>query len=473
MLLALSRPVFDNGIKENNIETKEIIIAIDVSYSMKATDIKPNRYAFAKQTIKAFLEENPKSEITLLAFTQNALLLSPPTTDHQLIKIALETLNPDYILTKGTSLNNLFKKVAELKSEDKNLLLISDGGEEDNYQKLKKILDTNGIKLTILALGTERGTTIQTKMGLLKDKDGNLVISALNPLLPRLTTNYMEVSSSPEATAKKLAPLLDIETSQKITKPQHNYQELYPLPLIIALILFFILHTKYIKYMLFMISIFGISAEASIFDEYHIKRAYSAYQNQKYSEIEKHINKIEQPSLQSQLILANTEYRLQNYKKAIKIYKSIKSTSQKIKQQLFYNIGNSYAKLKDYDKAKRYYIYALQLGEDSQSLYNLKKIIFKENREKSKLGIANPQSQTSQSSKSDESDKSLDKEKENQQSSASGSSTAGKESNKKTQKEREKKRLILDPTDKKEVHPLSSKVYELINKGYIYETKPW
>ena len=73
-LLALSRPVIEHGLKENIIESKNIIIALDASYSMRATDIEPNRYDFAKETIKIFLKDNPKTTITLLAFTQNPLL---------------------------------------------------------------------------------------------------------------------------------------------------------------------------------------------------------------------------------------------------------------------------------------------------------------------------------------------------------------------------------------------------------------
>jgi len=54
VLLALSRPVIEGGLQENMVEGKDIMIALDVSCSMRATDIPPNRYAFAKKTIEAF-----------------------------------------------------------------------------------------------------------------------------------------------------------------------------------------------------------------------------------------------------------------------------------------------------------------------------------------------------------------------------------------------------------------------------------
>jgi len=472
ILLTLSRPVIENGLKENSIESKNIIIALDASYSMRATDIHPNRYDFAKETIEILLRNNPKMTITLIAFTQNPLLLSPPTTDHQLIMVALKTLNPNYILTKGTSLKNLFEKVALLKTPHKNLLLITDGGEESNSLELKEKLNKYHINLSILALGTVQGTSIKTDDGkLLKDKEGHLVISTINPILKELTNNYNQASSSPKATAKALESSLNIEKEQ-LKKLQQSYQEFYQVPLFLALLLFSMVHTKFIKYLFILLALFGISAQASVLDSYYLNQAYSDYQAKEYKLCQTHLKQIENPSLESVTILANSNYKLQEYKRAIKLYKSIHSTSVKTKQSLYYNIANSYVKLEQYNTAKEYYTKSLQLGEDKESLYNLELVIFKENRKKVNLGIANPKSQNSQSSKSKNQEDS-EKNSENKPSSASGSSTSGTESQKKSTKKEEKKQLILDSKQKEQQQPLSSKVYELINKGYIYETKPW
>ena len=102
IVVALSRPVQEEVLQEASIEAKDIIIALDVSYSMMADDIQPTRYAYAKKAIAALLEANPGNNVMLIAFTTNPLLLSPPTTDHALINIALQNLNPEFILTKGT-----------------------------------------------------------------------------------------------------------------------------------------------------------------------------------------------------------------------------------------------------------------------------------------------------------------------------------------------------------------------------------
>ncbi len=190
IVISLSRPVQEQALQEASIKAKDIIIALDVSYSMKATDIQPTRYDFAKETISALLKENPSDNIMLIAFTRNPLLLSPPTTDHALINIALQSLNPEYILTKGTSLEKLFKKLASMKMGHKNLILMTDGGEEDDLAKLTRLVQDANVDLSVLALGTTQGTTVRNDDGtLLKDKEGNLVISRINPLLRSLTSS--------------------------------------------------------------------------------------------------------------------------------------------------------------------------------------------------------------------------------------------------------------------------------------------
>ena len=469
--LSLSRPVIDKGLKEEAIQSKDIIIALDVSYSMKATDIKPNRYEFAKMTIEAFLKENPKANIMLIAFTSNPLLLSPPTTDHQLILTALKSLNPEHILTKGTSLEKLFKKIGSLNKEEKNVLLISDGGEEKNMEKLQNILHENKINLTILALGTTKGTTVKKNDDtLLKTKEGHLVISRINPYLEGLSSNYIKPLNSAKKTTKALNKNF-IQEEKLIKKLQHHYSELYQFPLFLALILFLLLHTKGVKYLLILFTLFGTPLQASFFDNLTLNQAYKSYENKDFNSTKKELKSINNISLQSQYALANTLYNLKEYKQAIKLYNSIYSTKPSIKQKLYYNIANAHAMLKEYDKAKSYYTKSLQLKFDKDAEHNLKLVALLKEKAEAELGIANPKSQNSESSKSEEQEESEETKAKDSSSSASGSSNDGANEQKKNKAEKQK--LLADQNQKEEQHPLSSKVYELINKGYIHETQPW
>ena len=130
-------------------------------------------------------------------------------------------------------------------------------------------------------------------------------------------------------------------------------------------------------------------------------------------------------------------------------------------------MANTYVHLGIYSKAKSYYIKTLQLGKDDDALTNLKLIALLPDKKNNTLGMAHPKSQGSQSSKS-ESSQADSKHKRKEDSPSSGSGSGGGSKSKSKQK---KHKLIPDKTSQR--HPLGSKVYELINKGYIRETKPW
>jgi Ca-activated chloride channel family protein len=474
VLLSLARPVQEQSLQLSNIQAKDIIIALDVSYSMRAKDLAPTRYDFAKETIKILLEKNPSDNIMLMAFTTNPLLLSPPTTDHTLINIALQSLNPEFILTKGTSLEKLFTRLSSMQLSHKNLILITDGGEESDINKLVPLLKTTDISLTILALGSKQGTTIENKDGsLLKDKQGNLVISRINPLLENLAYaaegTYLSASSSSAATANSLDNALrkNHTKTEMIEKMQHHYAERYQFPLLLALMLFLMLHTRAVKYLIILFALFGLQAEASFMDVYHLNQAYKSYDKQDFLNTKQHLKKIQTRSLQSQIALANTYYKEGKYTQAIKVYTSIQSTSVKTKQQLYYNIANAYAKLEAYDKAKTYYTKTLQLGKERDALFNLKLIVLLSDKKDASLGMAHPKSQGSDSSKSETQEDSKEKTREEDQPS-SGSGAGGESKSKEKQKQAK-----LISNGNKEQQPLGSKVYDLINKGYIHETQPW
>ena len=469
--IALARPVWHQSPQETQIESREIIIALDISYSMRATDIKPNRYQYAKETINTLLQNSVTDHITLIAFTTNPLLLSPPTTDHALISIALESLNPDYILTKGTSLENLFSKISSLNYTDAHLILITDGGEERDLEKLNTILRDSSLSLTILALGTNRGTTIQKTDGkLLKDASGDLVISRINPLLKELANSnsatYLLATNSATDTAEKLEDTIEEQYQNRkiINKKNQNYNEFYGIPLFLALLLFITIHTRAIKYLMILLAFWGVEAQASFWDTIRLSQAYSAYNAKDFNRSQTYLLKIDEKSLQSQVALASSYYKTQRYQKALTTYQSIRTTAPKIKQMLYYNIANCYSKLKSYKKAKKSYIKALQLGYDEDIQHNLSLVLYLE--EESSLSFAKPQAQGGESTQSD-SEESSEKSSDNKQNSGSG----GGNQKSKSDKEKSKKTLLESSPSTK--HPTSSKLYELINKGYIYEKEPW
>ena len=258
LLLALVRPVIIQEEINSKVEGHDIIIALDVSFSMNAkvneTDLSPSRYLFAKETIRFFLEQNPHSNIMLIAFTTNPLLLSPPTTDHELILVAVDSLEPKNILTKGTSLKRLFEKIVEMNRGDKELILISDGGEESDVTLLSNLLKSANISLHILAMGSQEGSMIPTGSGaFVKDENGNLIVTRVNPMLKSLSQSlggsYLRNKDDAKETAQILSQNLSNQ-KREIEKKEHTNLELYQLPLSIAIVLFMMLHTRGRRYLL-------------------------------------------------------------------------------------------------------------------------------------------------------------------------------------------------------------------------------
>jgi Ca-activated chloride channel family protein len=477
LLLVMARPALESKPLKGEIESRNIIIAVDVSYSMRAKDIAPDRYRYAKETINQLLASNHTDNIMLIAFTTNPLLLSPPTTDHTLISLALESLDTDDILTHGTSLERLFEKIATLPMQEKIVLLLTDGGDSENLPALQEILHNNGISLVVLALGTASGATIIKKDGgLLKDSGGNLVVSRINPQLKTLTQQtggrYISAPSTPLAAAEALLSEIDSLTIERhtISKMQQHYTELYQIPLFIAIMLFLILHTRAVKLLLPLAALWGSHLNASLFDNYKLHQAYVYYQSGEYNTTLAILEKIDIPSLQSQMTKADSYYRQGQYAKAAAIYRSIRTRSPKIKQILYYNLGNCYAQTKAYEKAAPYYVKALQLGEDKDAEYNLKLVMFRKNETGNKLQSARPKSQNNDDAGKKEGE--VEEGKQKQQNSGGGSGGGG--GNKSSKKEKNKKLKLDSPQENnKQKLPLSSKVYDLINKGYVHEKSPW
>ena len=474
IVLSLSRPILNEEVEDREVEGRDIIVAIDLSFSMRADDIYPNRYDYAKDTVKSILDYSVSDNIMLIGFTTNPLLLSPPTTDHKLVAIALDSINRDYILTKGTSLKNLFNKVADISVLDKNLLLITDGGEESDYLELSKIIKESNIKLTILAMGTKEGRTLKKLDGTyLKDLSDNLVVSRLNPMLEKLANsvngNYLIAKSTPKDTADDIYSLIKKSSQMaKSFKELRGYIDLYQIPLFLATILFLIIHTRAIKYLVVFISLFGTNLDASVFDDVYLYIAYHNYKANDFNGSIYYLKKIDNISLESEIALANSYYKEHRYKEALEIYQSISSTSLKIKKMIYYNMGNCYSYLKEYDRARASYIKSLWIESDSDVLYNLSLVIIKKSQIDALSKLAKPSSNNS-STKGDSLSEDNSKESKDGSSGANGGGQSGSKSKK--ERESEKKLLLEAKPSKKQ--PVSSKVYDLINKGYINEKEPW
>jgi Ca-activated chloride channel family protein len=471
LVIAIARPVVLESKSKENLPAHSVVLAIDLSASMNANDIKPSRAKASRAVIKEFLAKNLYDQISLIGFTTNPLLLSPSTTDHNLVALALDSMKSEYILTKGTSIQKLLEKVAEFPDQEKRLILFSDGGDEPIDEALVTFAKASHIKVLIIAMATQKGGSILGKDGnLLRDKAGYIVVSKFNPSLEAL--GDVVYFNGLESTVAQMQEWIEEQKllENGLSKESHNYFELFFIPTFLALVFFFLSATRFSLKLVALLALLNIHLQAGellSFDSYHLNSAYDYYEKKDYNSTLEELKKLESKTIESELVLAHVYYKQEKYKEAKMVLKSIKTSKPKLKQQLLYELGNCEAKEAYYVKAKNYYVKALQLGEDEDALHNLEWVLFKVKENSSKVGFTNPQSPQASKDATDNVDtkeQASSKKEEKTGSSGAGGSKKSKSSTVKVVKSTEASKIKRE---------MSSKAYDLINEGYIRERKPW
>ncbi len=187
LVLALSGPQY--GYKWQEIERKgiDIIVALDCSRSMLATDISPTRLDRAKREVYDLLTMLQGDRIGLVAFSGTAFLQCPLTLDYNAFHLFLKTLTPDFLPVGGT---DIFGAVSvsiagfeEKANSEKAVILITDGENtgDDDPMKAAEEAEKAGVKLFCIGVGSGDGVPVPDKEGgFKKDKSGNIVLSKMD-----------------------------------------------------------------------------------------------------------------------------------------------------------------------------------------------------------------------------------------------------------------------------------------------------
>ncbi len=262
ILVALARPQAGKKQQEAKSQGIELMIALDVSNSMLAEDVRPSRLDFAKKEISGLLDQLTGDKVGLIAFAGSAILMSPLTTDKSALKMFLESLSPDSIETQGTDFQTALSEAAqafvrggvdteadENTSVSRVVLVASDGEDhEEGAYDLAERLSQEGIRVFSLAFGTERGGRIPLKdgrgylKGYKKDEQNKDVVTKLSgDSLRRLASagkgsfhHVVYGGGQMKTLRNELAQLEQAEFDSVIAT---NYDERYQIFLLIGLIL--------------------------------------------------------------------------------------------------------------------------------------------------------------------------------------------------------------------------------------------
>lgn len=188
LVIALLRPQWGFQWEEIKRKGVDIIIALDLSESMLAEDIKPNRLERAKRKIHDLLNMLEGDRIGLVAFAGVSFLECPLTLDYNAAKIFLDYLDVDLLPVKGTAIGEAIRTSVEAfgkyAGKSRALILITDGEDlEADPVIAAKAAREAGVKIFAIGVGKEGGAPIPNRNaggGFKKDKKGNLIISKLD-----------------------------------------------------------------------------------------------------------------------------------------------------------------------------------------------------------------------------------------------------------------------------------------------------
>lgn len=177
------------GDKLEKVQRKgvDVVIALDVSKSMLANDIQPNRLTRAKQLIMSLTDKMQNDRVALIVFAGRSYLQLPLTVDYSAMRMMVQNVSPDMVPAQGTVIGDAVEMAQQSFSQTerkyKSLILISDGEDHDEKatEKVKEAAE-NGVVVHTVGIGSPQGTTLydpETRSVKLDDK-GQPVISRLN-----------------------------------------------------------------------------------------------------------------------------------------------------------------------------------------------------------------------------------------------------------------------------------------------------
>ncbi len=253
VLLALAGPQWGIEITEAQGNFAQTVIAVDVSSSMRAQDLKPDRLANAKQMLQMLVSHLKENRIGIIAFTSQAFIQCPITTDTSALDYFITSLQPDMLPVPGTSLSAPVTLAAQMLARypgQKALILLTDG-EDHTPQELaaaQKAAQENGIRIIAVGIGTPQGALIPAQTDpngqvteYKKDKNGKTVVSKLDEAsltaLAQATGGvYISYTSAAQVARQIEAAMAGLDKSTSSTGAHAVYQNRYVIPLVLALL---------------------------------------------------------------------------------------------------------------------------------------------------------------------------------------------------------------------------------------------
>ncbi|MGB5007397.1 MAG: VWA domain-containing protein [Ferruginibacter sp.] len=419
-VFALANLRSPKGVEQVNRNGIDVMIAIDVSKSMLAQDIKPDRLERAKQALGKLIDKLSNDRVGIVVFAGRAYLQMPLTGDHGAAKMYLAAASTDIVPTQGTVIADALKMCyTSFNSKEKKykaVILISDGEDHDEGAlKIAEQMAEEGIVINTVGIGSPQGSNIIDELTnqVKKDINGNTVITRLNEeVLQKIAAKgngTYQLFTNTDDLVNRLDEQLGSMDQRTVTEDSLvNYKYFFPYFLMLALLLLVVemlvserrrpgsLQLLVRRGSMNKVTVFLIAAcllPVTSFaqpDKFLVKKGNEAYEKKEYDNAIKNYQQatgINPANPAAQFNLGNALYKNQKSEEALQAYENALSntTSNTDKAKAFYNKGVVLQHNKKLPECIDAYKNALKLDpSDEDARQNLQKALQQQKQEEKK-----------------------------------------------------------------------------------------
>ena len=252
LVVGITDPQVGSKLEKIKREGIDLMLVLDVSNSMLAEDIKPNRLERSKMAISSLIDKLQGDRLGIIIFAGNAYKQLPLTTDYSAAKLFLSAVSTDIVPTQGTAIGEAIEMAAQSFGDtehNKAIIIITDGeNHEDDAISAAKKASEQGIKVFTIGMGLPEGSPIPiynnygNRTGFKKDRQGKTVVTKLNEDMLRQIAAagdgaYARANNASTGLRKLFDEISQIEKGEIESKQFTDYEDRFQIYLAFALLL--------------------------------------------------------------------------------------------------------------------------------------------------------------------------------------------------------------------------------------------
>ena len=365
MTLAMAGPTWEQIERPGQKTEAALVVLLDVSWSMLAEDIQPNRIERAKLKLKDFFNAGPNSKVALVAYAGTAHNVVPFSKDYKTIARQMDALRPDIMPVDGSNLNEALDMADSLLTKivaPSTILLVTDNITQSDVQRIAQTAVNTHVE--IMAIATPNGGTIPWGRDVMKDAQGNTVIPRLDVInldqveeldnvnIITVTLDNSDVQILAARVRQNLEFIVDLENAEEEWK---DFGFWLLVPMLFISVLWFRRGWKvHWLWLLFIVAGCNDAGEFKLGDQFFTKDQKGQILYDK-GEKEKAAETFESGNLKGY-----TYYEMGDLEKAAEAY------SSDVSPEGLYNLGVVYAEMGDLESAKQAFAAALELDPEME-----------------------------------------------------------------------------------------------------------